>query len=85
MEGKEPANVQTPKVKEMNIMAVVDADRARDMVARRSVTGVLMLVNNTASAALQARHHCEEFRLYACNKGGWTDQHFPEIYVLIFS
>ena len=37
----------TPKGKAVRITVVLDADHAHDVVTRRSVTGILILLNNT--------------------------------------
>ena len=37
----------TPKGKEVKITIYVDADYAQDLVSRRSVTGILLFINNT--------------------------------------
>ena len=42
-----PENMPTPKGKEIQITVFVDANHARDKVTRRSVTGILVLLNNT--------------------------------------
>ena len=42
-----PTNVPEAKGKEARITVFVDADHARDKVTRRSVTGILILLNNT--------------------------------------
>jgi hypothetical protein len=42
-----PSDMPAPKGRTSNITSYVDADHARDKVTCRSVTGVLMMVNNT--------------------------------------
>ena len=42
-----PTDIPVPKGKEIRITVFVDADHARDKVTRRSVTGILLLLNNT--------------------------------------
>ena len=42
-----PSDMPTPKGKEARITVFVDADHACDKVTRRSVTGILVLINNT--------------------------------------
>ena len=42
-----PNKMPEPKGKEFKITVFVDADHARDKVTRRSVTGILVLLNNT--------------------------------------
>ena len=41
-----PPNMPTPKGKTVQITTYVDADYAHDQVMRRSVTGILLFVNN---------------------------------------
>ena len=42
-----PGDMPAPKGKAVNITVYVDADHAHDQVTRRSVTGILLFVNNT--------------------------------------
>ena len=42
-----PTNMPVPKGSKVDIMTFIDADHARDKITRRSVTGVLLLINNT--------------------------------------
>ena len=42
-----PSDRPTPKGKQCSITCYVDADHARDKVTRRSVTGIVALLNNT--------------------------------------
>ena len=46
-EEQMPHNMPKPKGKEARITCYVDADHAHDQVNRRSVTGILLMVNNT--------------------------------------
>ena len=41
-----PPNMPEPKGKEVQITVYVDADGASDVVTRRSVTGILVMVNS---------------------------------------
>ena len=42
-----PDNMPTPKRKEVKLTVFVDANHASDKVTRRSVTGILVILNNT--------------------------------------
>ena len=42
-----PDSMPIPKGKEAKITIFVDADHARDKITRRSITGVLVFINNT--------------------------------------
>ena len=42
-----PTDMPIPKGKKVQLTVFVDADHARDKVTRRSVTGILVLINNT--------------------------------------
>jgi hypothetical protein len=42
-----PHNMPEPRGKPVRITAYLDADHAHDLVTRRSVTGVIMFINNT--------------------------------------
>lgn len=42
-----PSDRPTPRGKQCSITCYVDADHARDKVTRRSVTGIVVLLNNT--------------------------------------
>jgi len=42
-----PHNMPPPKGRNVKITAFVDADHARDKLTRRSVTGIVVLLNNT--------------------------------------
>ena len=46
-EENQPLNRPTPKGKTIAITTFVDADHARDKVTRRSVTGIVIFLNNT--------------------------------------
>ena len=45
-EIENPKDMPEPRGKKARIMAYVDADHAHDLVTRRSVTGILLYVNN---------------------------------------
>ena len=56
-----PPDMPTPKGKTVNITTYVDANHAHDQVMRRSVTGILLFVNNPqSSGTTQWRHLCME-------------------------
>jgi len=42
-----PDDMPTPKGKKVNLTLYVDADHAHDQLTRRSVTGILLFINNT--------------------------------------
>ena len=54
----------TPKGKEARITVFVDADHARDKVTRRSVTGILVLINNTPIKYICKRQKTVETSTY---------------------
>ena len=45
-----PPDMPDPKGNEAKLTCYVDADHARDKLTRRSVTGIVLLVNNTPLA-----------------------------------
>jgi len=55
-EGFIPNDMLDPLSKECTITCYVDADYARDKVTCRSLTGVLLLVNNTILICYTERH-----------------------------
>ena len=59
-----PDGMPTPKGKEVRITVFVDADNARDKVTRRSVTGILVLINNTPVRFYCKRQHTAETSSY---------------------
>ena len=59
-----PHNAPTPKGKEVQITLLVDADHARDTVTRRSVTGYLILLNNTVVASFSKKQKTVETSTY---------------------
>ena len=59
-----PKDMPEPRGKEMRITTYVDADHARDKVTRRSVTGVLLLVNNTPLMWTSKRQPTVEISTY---------------------
>ncbi|HEY9298276.1 MAG TPA: Ty1/Copia family ribonuclease HI, partial [Phormidium sp.] len=50
--------------KEVSITCYVDADHARDKVSRRSVTGIIILLNNTPVSWLSKRQKTDESSTY---------------------
>ena len=59
-----PKDMPEPRGKEICITTYVDADHARDKVTRRSVTRVLLLVNNTALMWISKRQPTVEISTY---------------------
>ena len=59
-----PTDSPTPKGKEIRITVFVDANHARDKVTRRSVTGILLLLNNTPIRAYCKRQCTIETSTY---------------------
>ena len=54
----------TPKGKTVQITTYVDADHAHDQVTRRSVTGILLFVNNTPTKWYSKRQNTVETSTY---------------------
>ena len=46
-EEENPGDMPIPKGKIAKLTCYVDADHARDKVTRKSVTGIILLLNNT--------------------------------------
>jgi hypothetical protein len=59
-----PSNILEPLGKEVSITVYVDADHARDKVTRRSVTGIILLVNNTPLVWISKRQKTVETSTY---------------------
>ena len=59
-----PENIPEPLGKSLNITAFVDADHARDKVTCRSVTGVLLMLNNTPIQWVSKRQKTVETSTY---------------------
>lgn len=59
-----PSNMPTPKGKTARITVCVDADHAHDKVTRRSVTGILLFVNNTPIRWISKRQPTVETATY---------------------
>ena len=59
-----PENRPKPRGKEVSITCYVDADHARDKVTRRSVTGIVILLNNTPVSWLSKRQKTVESSTY---------------------
>ena len=59
-----PDNMPPPQGMEGKITVYVDADHARDKVTRRSVTGILVLLNNTPIAWVSKRQKTVETSTY---------------------
>ena len=55
-----PSNCPPPFGDPLHITAYVDADHARDNVTRRSVTGIILLINNTPIAWISKRQRTVE-------------------------
>ena len=70
-----PPNAPTQKDgKQFQITCYVDADHARNTVTRRSVTGILLLINNTPVTWISQRQCTVEtstfgFKVYSCTNG----------------
>ena len=59
-----PPDMPTPKGKTIQITTYVDADHAHDQVTRRSVTGILLFVNNTPIKWYSKRQNTVETSTY---------------------
>lgn len=59
-----PTDMPVPRGSAVDITAFVDADHARDKVTRRSVTGVLLLINNTPLQWLSKKQPTVETSTY---------------------
>ena len=59
-----PHDVLTPMGDEARLTVYVDADHARDQVTRRSVTGIVLLVNNTPLVWISKRQKTVESSTY---------------------
>ena len=59
-----PADMLTPLGEEGRITVYVDADHARDKVTRRSVTGIILLLNNTPLVWISRRQKTVESSTY---------------------
>ena len=59
-----PDDRPTPRGNEATLTCYVDADHARDKVTRRSVTGLLLLVNNTPISWISKRQKTVESATY---------------------
>jgi len=59
-----PTDMPVPKGRTATVTAYVDADHARDKVTRRSVTGVLLLINNTPLQWVSKRQPTVETSTY---------------------
>ena len=59
-----PPNMPEPCGKKAQITVMVDADHARDKVTRRSVTGILLFVNNTPMIWITKRQKTVETSTY---------------------
>jgi hypothetical protein len=59
-----PPDMLDPKGKEAVITVYVDADHAHDVVTRRSVTGILMFINNTPISWTSKRQKTVETSSY---------------------
>ena len=63
-EIENPKDMPEPRGKKARIMAYVDADHAHDLVTRRSVTGILLYVNNTPLKWTSKRQNTIETSTY---------------------
>ena len=63
-EEAHPENLPDPQGNLATLTTYVDADHARDMVTRRSVTGLIMLFNNTPILWLSKRQKTVETSTY---------------------
>ena len=59
-----PPDMLTPMGEEARLTVYVDADHARDQVTRRSVTGIMLLVNNTPLVWISKRQKTVESSTY---------------------
>ena len=59
-----PHDMPSPKCRPVHISAYVDADHAHDLVTRRSVTGVLIYLNNTPIRSICKRQTTVETSTY---------------------
>ena len=59
-----PGDMLTPKGKTAHLTCFVDADHARDKVTRKSVTGIVLLLNNTPISWLSKRQKTVETSTY---------------------
>ena len=59
-----PTNAPVPRGKKVRITCYVDADHAHDLMTRRSVTGVLVYLNNTPVSWLSKRQKTVETSTY---------------------
>ena len=55
-----PQNVPSPERNMATLTCRVDADHARDQVTRKSVTGIVLLMNNTPIVAISKRQKSVE-------------------------
>ncbi len=65
-EGKEelPHNQPTPKGSRVKVTCFVDADHARDKATRKSITGILLFINNTPVRWISKRQTTVETSTY---------------------
>jgi hypothetical protein len=59
-----PPGMPTPKGKPVEMIAYVDADHAHDQETRRSVTGILLLINNIPVKWYSKRQNTVETSTY---------------------
>jgi hypothetical protein len=59
-----PPNMPTPKGRAARITCFVDADHAHDVVTRRSITGILLFINNTPVKWISKRQPTVETSTY---------------------
>jgi hypothetical protein len=59
-----PPDMPTPRGKGVKITAYVDADHAHDQVTRRSVTGIILFINNTPIKWYSKRQNTVETSTY---------------------
>ena len=59
-----PPDMPTPKGRTVRITVYVDADHAHDQVTRRSVTGILIFLNNTLIKSISKRQKTVETSTY---------------------
>ena len=59
-----PKDMPMPKGKEVKITTYVDADHAHDLITRRSVTGILLFINNTPVKWYSKRQNTVETSTY---------------------
>jgi hypothetical protein len=59
-----PNDLPTPKVPKVRMTVYVDADHAHDLVTRRSITGILVMLNNTPVRWVSKRQKTVETSTY---------------------